>query len=92
MKPQDSVLNIAVNLSRIGRWAYEGKTARISQFIADTQTYVDQIQNPNPRFSHTYERFLQDYEYLKSTPPNSTNWSETAFTWAAILTHRAKLA
>lgn len=92
MSNQDLLLNVAVNLSRLGRWAFEGKTARIPQFLADSQTYLNQVQNVSPQFRSTYERLLKDFLYLKSLSPNSPDWSDTAFTWAAILTHRAKLA
>jgi len=92
MTNQDLILNIAVNLGRLGRWSHEGKTSRINQFFTDTQSYLDQLKQLNPRFRPTYDRFSKDYSYLKSTSPNSKNWSDTAFTWASILTHRAKLA
>lgn len=92
MTSRDLVLNIAVNLDRLGRWAYEGKTNRIPQFLADTQTYLDQFREFDSRFRSTYDRFLKDYSRLTSTPPNDQDWADTAFTWAAILTHRARLA
>lgn len=92
MTNQDLVLNIAVNLGRLGRWASENNFSRIHQFLTDTQNYTNQLQNVNPSFQSTYDRFMRDFLYLKSLPPNSPNWADTAFTWAAILTHRAKFA
>ncbi|KKU56830.1 hypothetical protein A3H89_05370 [Candidatus Amesbacteria bacterium RIFCSPLOWO2_02_FULL_48_11] len=92
MTSHDLVLNIAVNLGRLGRWSHEGKYARIPQFLADTQKYLDRLHNFNPQFNPTYQRFLKDYARLQSTPPNNQDWCDTAFTWAAILTHRAQLA
>jgi len=92
MTNSDLVLNIAVNLGRLGHWAQSGQIPRISQFLADTQIYLDQIQNIDPKFRPTYTRFLKDYQFLRSTSPNPDDWSDTAFTWATILTHRAKLA
>ena len=92
MTNQDLVLNIAVNLSRLGRWSHQGKSSRIPQFLSDTQIYIDQLQQVNLKFRPTYDRFLKDFLSLKSLSPNSQNWSDTAFTWASILTHRAKLA
>jgi len=92
MTPQDSVLNIAVNMGRLGRFSSEGKITRIPQFLADTQVYLDQLRKFNPKFRPTYDHFLIDFLRLRSTSPNADDWSDTAFTWAAILTHRAKLA
>ena len=92
MTNQDLVLNIAVNLSRLGRYSFQNQSSRISQFLSDTQNYLDRLQNINPRFQLTYDRFLEAYSHLKSTPPDAKDWSDTAFTWASILTHRAKLA
>lgn len=92
MTSQDVVLNIALNMSRLGRWAREGKTGRIPQFFADTQAYIDDLKDFDPKFTNTYDLFLKDYQYLKNTPPNDSDWSEKAYTWATILTHRAKLA
>ncbi len=92
MTARDLVLNIAVNLGRLGRWSHEAKTDRIPQFLADTQNYLDQLHGFNPGFTSTYESFIKDYSRLKSTPPSDPDWAETAFTWANILTHRARLA
>lgn len=92
MSNQDLVLNIATNMGRLGRWACEGNTARISQFLPDTQKYIDQLRQPNPRFQSINDLFLKDFSYLKSQNPDSKNWADTAFTWAAILTHRSQLA
>lgn len=92
MTNRDLVLNIAVNLGRLGRYSYQNQPARISQFITDTQDYLDQLQNFHPGFQNTYDNFLKAYTFLKSTLPDNDTWSDTAFTWAAILTHRAKFA
>jgi len=92
MTNQNLILNIAVNLGRLGRWSLENKISRIPQFLEDTQQYIDQLTSLNAKFYPTYDRFLENFSLLKSTPPESKNWSDTAFTWAAILTHRAKLA
>lgn len=92
MTNQDLILNVAVNLGRLGRWAQSGQTSRIPQFLTDTQNYLDQLQNIPPQFLSTYNKFLKDFVNLKSLSPNSPDWADTAFTWAAILTHRAKFA
>ena len=92
MTPRDLVLNIAVNMGRLGRYSLASQPQRVAQFLADTQTYLDQLQNFNPRFRSTYDRFIKDYSYLKSSPPDTDDWSDTAYTWASILTHRAQFA
>lgn len=93
MQPKNIILNIAVNLGRLGRWAAEGKPARIHQFIDDTESYLSQIRTASlsSQFVPTHKKFLQVFARLKKTPIND-EWAEEAFTWANILTHRAKLA
>lgn len=93
MNAQELVLNIAVNMGRLSRWAVEGKYTRIKQFISDTEIYVDQLENTpqGERFKPTYLAFKRKFEELKNHEPNEV-WAEDALTWANILTHRAKLA
>ena len=93
MSAQDLVLNIAVNLGRLSKWAMEGKSDRIKQFILDTQNYLDQLENTpkSLKFKPTYTSFKRKFEELKKSEPNKV-WAEDALTWANILTHRAKLA
>lgn len=93
MNAKDLVLNIAVNMGRLSRWAMEGKYSRIKQFISDTDTYVEQLDKTqqNEKFKPTYLAFRKKFEELKKSKPNES-WAEDALTWANILTHRAKLA
>lgn len=94
MSNQDILLNIAVNLGRLGRWAHEDKTVRIPQFLNDTQVYVDMLSEKriNEKFLPTFLNFSSVFKNLKSANIYSDEWAEKAFTWANILTHRAKLA
>jgi len=93
MDAKDLVLNIAVNMGRLAKWAVEGKYARIKQFISDTDIYVEQLDRAqqSERFKPTYLAFRKKFEELKKNKPNEI-WAEDALTWANILTHRAKLA
>ena len=94
MNAQDITLNIAVNLGRLGRWALEGKEARLKQFLAETEDYLRQLEDApkKTRFLKTFESFKRVFAILKDNIRLDRDWAESAFTWANILTHRAKLA
>ncbi|MDP2671780.1 MAG: hypothetical protein Q8P13_04985 [bacterium] len=94
MTAQEITLNIAVNLGRLGRWADEGKTARIPAFISETQDYLIELENvkKNSRFEKTIQDFKSAFNELKSKSSYDEVWAEEALTWANILQHRAKLA
>ncbi len=94
MSAQEITLNIAVNLGRLGRWALEGKETRLKQFLAETEDYVKQLEGApkNDRFLKTFESFKSGFNILKKNVRCDEAWAENAFTWANILTHRAKLA
>ena len=94
MTGQQLVLNIAVNLGRLSRWAQEGKITRMHQFLADTENYLEQLeQTPTSgQFVTTLRLFKQQFSELKKNTNYNDEWAETALTWANILTHRAKLA
>lgn len=93
MSAQDLVLNIALNLGRLSRWAMEGKKERVKQFISETQIYLDQLENvpKSEKFKPTYISFKKKFEELKREKLDE-NWADDSLTWANILTHRAKLA
>lgn len=93
MNAQDLVLNIAVNMGRLSRWAMEGKKTRVNQFLSDTENYLEQLENmpQNEKFKHTYVSFKDKFKELKNTELTEV-WAEDALTWASILSHRAKLA
>ncbi|MGA2774477.1 MAG: hypothetical protein ABSE81_00210 [Candidatus Omnitrophota bacterium] len=94
MSAQEIILNIAVNLGRIGRYAYEGKCSRVEQFLNETDEYVRQLESIplKPRFKGTFYDFKKSLNELEKDMRLDTFWAETAYTWANILTHRAKLA
>ena len=94
MNANDLTLNIAVNLGRLSKWAIEGKTNRIDQFLKETEVYLNQLENAekSEQFNKTFSVFKQKFQDLKKNPILNEVWAEEALTWANILTHRAKLA
>ena len=94
MEAKDLTLNIAMNLSRMARWAFEGKYKRLSAFMAETESYVKQLERATktPHFERTFKVFQEKFDSLKQSKEFSPAWVEEMMTWAAILTHRAKLA
>ena len=94
MNAQELILNIAVNLGRIGRYAYEGRRSRVEQFLNETEEYVRQLESASmhPRFERTFAAFKESFNELERDIRLDVFWAETAYTWANILTHRAKLA
>lgn len=94
MNAQELTLNIAVNLGRLSRWAMEGKKARVSQFLSETEDYVNKLEGTpkSERFQHTFDSFKKQFNKLKSNVRMDQEWAEDSLTWANILIHRAKLA
>ena len=94
MDAKELTLNIAVNLGRIGRWANEGKKTRVDQFLQETSEYLHQLElvPRSKRFDHTFQAFRASYKSLSSDVRLDDAWADDMFTWATILTHRAKLA
>jgi len=94
MSAEELVLSIAVNLGRIGRFAYAGRRPRVEQFLNETQDYVRQLEKlpVQPRFQKTFVFFKESFDQLAIDIQMDAAWAETAYTWANILTHRAKLA
>lgn len=94
MNAQDLVLNIAVNLGRISRWATEGKTARIQQFLKETESYLLELEKSpkSEKFEPTLKVFKNKFKMLNSSKDYNYNFADDTLTWANILSHRAKLA
>ena len=94
MNAQELTLNIAVNLGRIGRWACEGRRARLEQFMKETEEFVAALDKTpkSKNFQKTFDIFLRTFNYHRKNVSMDPIWAETMFTWANILTHRARLA
>lgn len=94
------VLDIAMNLNRIGNWAVDNftvKEKRIYFFLDQTSRYIDALNNSSfsDKFQKTFDKFLDDYKLLKEgvdlNSKNNEIWGEKMMTWGNILTHRSKL-
>ncbi len=94
METREIILNIAVNLGRLCRWAMEGRKERIEQFLAQTEEYVKALESApkSSRFLPTYKWFKNDFQRLSRHVHMDADWAESMLTWANILTHRASLA
>lgn len=94
------VLDIAMNLNRIGNWAvdnFAAKEKRIYFFLDQTSGYIDKASKSSfsDKFQKTFDKFLDDYKLLKQEislkSKNNEVWGEKMMTWGNILTHRSKL-
>ncbi|MBI2404968.1 hypothetical protein HYV22_02210 [Candidatus Gottesmanbacteria bacterium] len=94
------LLDIAMNLTRIGNWAaddFVGKQNRIQTFLKQTDDYLKKlpIHTYPPRLQKTLSCFQATYDKLtdeaKKKPEDSLRWAEEMMTWGNILTHRANL-
>jgi|SRR3989344_17952 len=94
------VLDIAMNLNRVGNWAADDfgkKRKRIRTFLSQTTNYISTLDKNSfdQKFAKTFDKFLLDYIKLekeaKKGPVDTLSWAETAMTWGNILTHRSKL-
>ena len=100
MDTKAKVLDIAMNLNRIGNWAADGyikKEKRIATFVNETSALIKTVQEstlPN-NFEKTFKLFLVQYEKLKKQthpyPKDELGWAELMMTWGNILTHRSQL-
>lgn len=93
MNARDLTLDIAVNLSRVARWATEGQEARVRQFLQETEGFIEQLDSIPKRkqFNSTFKAFKKSFRALKDDVRMDSKWAEEALTWGNILTHRAKL-
>ncbi len=94
MDARELTLNIAVNLGRIGRWAYEGRRNRLEQFLKETEVYIHELERlpKSSQFEKTFDIFVKNFYDLRSDVRLDSYWAEMMLTWANILTHRAALA
>lgn len=100
MDTKAKILDIAMNLNRIGNWAaddYSGKKERIKTFLGNTTNYIHDLNNSSfpTSFAGTFNNFTNEYDSLKKEgitgPEDATRWAEEMMTWGNILTHRSKL-
>jgi hypothetical protein len=94
METKELILNIAVNLGRLCRWALENRRFRIEQFLSQTEDYIKELEvaPKSTRFLPTYQWFKADFQRLRQNVQMNEDWAESMLTWANILTHRASLA
>ena len=100
MTSKDKILDIAMNLNRIGNWAaddYIGRRKRILTFLDQTNDYINTLDTRkfSKKFNKTYNNFVKNYSELEKIgrkgPKNPLFWAEDMMTWGNILTHRARL-
>lgn len=100
MNTKDRILDIAMNLNRVGNWAaddYKIKQQKIKLFLENTSDYLNLIDKKklNISFKKTYVRFISEFAGLKregiAGPVNPLYWGEQMMTWGNILTHRSNL-
>ena len=100
MDNKSKILDIAMNLNRIGNWAADGynlKRERIKTFLNSTTQYVQDLEKASlpPKFRNTFDLFLKNYKILEKVgiegPADPDKWAEDMMTWGNILTHRSNL-
>ena len=100
MNNKSLILDIAMNLNRIGNWAVDNfavKEKRIYFFLDQTTQYINSLNISafSDKFKKTFERFLKEYKLLNQeislNSKNNEIWGEKIMTWGNILTHRSKL-
>lgn len=100
MDEKAKILDIAMNLNRIGGWAadgYKAKQKRIKLFLEQNRELINtmKVSLLPKRFQKTLDRFLKDYSTLEKTgkagPKDELFWAEQMMTWGNILTHRSQL-
>ena len=100
MDQKQLLLDIAMNLGRIGNWTaddFVGKRVRISLFLTQTKKYFGQLNREtySPRLLQTVERLSVEFSHyekeLLATPNDTYVLAEKLLTWANILTHRSTM-
>lgn len=100
MDEKAKILDIAMNLNRIGNWAadgYDERKGRIKLFLDNTRVYINNLDTTNipKKFEKTLLVFLKEFKKLqkegKRGPKDTLYWAEQMMTWGNILTHRSKL-
>ena len=100
MSTEDTLLAVAMNLTRMGNWAaddYRAKQKLIITFMEQTSSDVATLRSGTfgERFGKTFAMFDREFRALETEardiPINTNVWAEKMMTWGNILTHRAKL-
>lgn len=100
MNNKAKILDIAMNLNRVGNWAaddYSGKKERIKTFLDNTNLYIAELKESEfpSSFAKTYKDFKKQYLSLEKQgvdgPQDPLAWAESMMTWGNILTHRSRL-
>jgi len=100
MDTKAKILDIAMNLNRVGNWAaddYSGKKERIKTFLTGTSEYIESLDTSllPSSFAGTFSKFTNQYINLKEEgingPKDPIIWAESMMTWGNILTHRSSL-
>ena len=99
MEEKAKILDVAMNLNRIGGWAADGyqmRKKRIRLFLDQNRKLLSDIETSSlpKHFQKTLNRFLQEYSVLEQTgkegPEDELFWAEQMMTWGNILTHRSQ--
>ena len=95
----DRILDISVNLTRIGDWiadSYYEKENLIRLFLDQTEEYLSKLEGKkvSKDLENVIAVFSSEFAKLKKAQITDDRdfWAEKALTWANILQHRAKLA
>lgn len=95
---RNKVLDIAMNLNRIGNWAADDlteKKKRIDFFLDQTTRHIESLDTLlfSKRFKTTFNQFVKEYNTVieNRNSKDSLAWAEKLMTWGNILTHRSKL-
>ncbi|MDP2721005.1 MAG: hypothetical protein Q8O75_03640 [bacterium] len=100
MSEKEKILDIAMNLNRVGNWAaddYSAKRKRISTFLDQTSDYLDSVDLTYlpPKVKKPLQSLIVKFSSLKEEgengPKDRLDWAEKMMTWGNILTHRANL-
>lgn len=100
MEARATILDIAMNLNRMGNWAaddYNLKKERIKTFLKNTNQYLQSLKKTKfpAAFKATFSDFEKEYFQLEGQEKNGLKdpleWAEKMMTWGNILTHRVSL-
>lgn len=100
MNQKNLILDIAMNLNRVGNWAadgYQDRQKRIRLFLDQTNQYIESVEISSfpESLKETFERFKKNYKEMEEEeregPKDPLFWAENIMTWGNILTHRSNL-